>query len=351
MDLGKLWTAVQETAADIAAKAEETAVAAAKAVEETTAEIASSETASYVSQQFAMLQSDASFTFAELRANTITEANRGERLILLKKEEAERRARIDTTADVDTKLYGVNVDFECFVRDLTERSFLDYPVEDDDAGMDETWTMDEFQRDHTEACMAVVPELATLRFALTRDPSHRLLDKPGEDKTLWPESRFWRTYFRMCGWRLAMAEASFRARQEMKARGIEVEDGDFFPIDDPSRDEMEAMGFKITDEMLDMAADLIAGDIEEIQGEEGEKERERKEKEKEKKAEWIKNRKDWKTGGRGGGRGDSSPGKSGGADASESDGDSVRADSPAPKDESLADSEGSVVLVEAMDKL
>ena len=33
MDLGKLWTAVQETAADIAAKAEETAVAAAKAVE------------------------------------------------------------------------------------------------------------------------------------------------------------------------------------------------------------------------------------------------------------------------------------------------------------------------------
>ena len=125
MDLGKLWTAVQETAADIAAKAEETAVAAAKAVEETTAEIASSETASYVSQQFAMLQSDASFTFAELRANTITEANRGERLILLKKEEAERRARIDTTADVDTELYGVNVDFECFVRDLTERSFLD----------------------------------------------------------------------------------------------------------------------------------------------------------------------------------------------------------------------------------
>ena len=148
-----------------------------------------------------------------------------------------------------------------------------------------------------------------------------------------------------------MAEASFRARQEMKARGIEVEDGDFFPIDDPSRDEMEAMGFKITDEMLDMAADLIAGDIEEIQGEEGEKERERKEKEKEKKAEWIKNRKDWKTGGRGGVRRDSSPGKSGGADASESDGDSVRADSPAPKDESLADSEGSVVLVEAMDKL
>jgi hypothetical protein len=139
----------------------------------------------------------------------------------------------------------------------------------------------------------------------------------------------------------------------MKARGIEVEDGDFFPIDDPSKDEMEAMGFKITDEMLDMAADLIAGDIEEIQGEEGEKERERKEKEKEKKAEWIKNRKDWKTGGRGGGPRDS-PKKKGGADgagASESDSDSVRADSPAPKDESLADSEGSGVLVEAMDKL
>jgi hypothetical protein len=54
---------------------------------------------------------------------------------------------------------------------------------------------------------------------------------------------------------------------------------------------------------------------------------------------------------KGRGRKGLSPGKKGGADASESDGDSVRADSPAPKDESLADSEGSGVLVEAMDKL
>ena len=243
-----------------------------------------------MSSQFAKLQSDASFTFAELRARTVSEAERAERLILLKQEEAERRARARATADIDTEIYGVNIDHECFVRDFTERTFLEYPVEDGDDELDETWKMDEWERDHAEACMAVVPELATLRFALCRDPAHHLLTPGAEPMS---EARFWRTYFRMCGWRLALAEASFKARAAARARGIEVADDDPFPVE-VDKAELEAFGFRVDDELLDQAAELIAEDLDEILGEEGEIQQARIERERAKKAEWLRTRKEWK---------------------------------------------------------
>ena len=250
MDLGELWSKVQTTASEIAAAAEETAARAYTAVEETGEMAAKSEAWLAMSSQFAKLQSDASFTFAELRARTVSEAERAERLILLKQEEAERRARARATADIDTEIYGVNIDHECFVRDFTERTFLEYPVEDGDDELDETWEMDEWERDHAEACMAVVPELATLRFALCRDPAHHLLTPGAEPMS---EARFWRTYFRMCGWRLALAEASFKARAAARARGIEVADDDPFPVE-VDKPELEAFGFRVDDELLDQAA-------------------------------------------------------------------------------------------------
>ena len=351
MDLGELWSKVQTTASEIAAAAEETAARAYTAVEETGEMAAKSEAWLAMSSQFAKLQSDASFTFAELRARTVSEAARAERLILLKQEEAERRARARATADIDTEIYGVNIDHECFVRDFTERTFLEYPVEDGDDELDETWKMDEWERDHAEACMAVVPELATLRFALCRDPAHHLLTPGAEPMS---EARFWRTYFRMCGWRLALAEASFKARAAARARGIEVADDDPFPVE-VDKAELEAFGFRVDDELLDQAAELIAEDLDEILGEEGEIQQARIERERAKKAEWLRTRKEWKPPDGSGSPGGSSPGKNspnrGGEVGKKSDGDSDRADSPAPptgkEDGSVADSEDSGVLVEA----
>jgi hypothetical protein len=346
MDLGELWSKVQTTASEIAAAAEETAARAYTAVEETGEMAAKSEAWLAMSSQFAKLQSDASFTFAELRARTVSEAERAERLILLKQEEAERRARARVTADIDTEIYGVNIDHECFVRDFTERTFLEYPVEDGDDELDETWEMDEWERDHAEACMAVVPELATLRFALCRDPAHHLLTPGAEPMS---EARFWRTYFRMCGWRLALAEASFKARAAARAKGIEVADDDPFPVE-VDKAELEAFGFRVDDELLDQAAELIAEDLDEILGEEGEIQQARIERERAKKAEWLRTRKEWKPPDGSESPGGSSPnrGEEGGK---KSDGDSDRADSPAPptgkEDGSVADSEDSGVLVEA----
>ena len=346
MDLGELWSKVQTTASEIAAAAEETAARAYTAVEETGEMAAKSEAWLAMSSQFAKLQSDASFTFAELRARTVSEAERAERLILLKQEEAERRARARATADIDTEIYGVNIDHECFVRDFTERTFLEYPVEDGDDELDETWKMDEWERDHAEACMAVVPELATLRFALCRDPAHHLLTPGAEPMS---EARFWRTYFRMCGWRLALAEASFKARAAARARGIEVADDDPFPVE-VDKAELEAFGFRVDDELLDQAAELIAEDLDEILGEEGEIQQARIERERAKKAEWLRTRKEWKPPDGSGSPGGSSP-NPGGEGGKKSDGDSDRADSPAPptgkEDGSVADSEDSGVLVEA----
>ena len=351
MDLGQLWSKVQTTASEIAAAAEETAARAYTAVEETGEMAAKSEAWLAMSSQFAKLQSDASFTFAELRARTVSEAERAERLILLKQEEAERRARARVTADIDTEIYGVNIDHECFVRDFTERTFLEYPVEDGDDELDETWEMDEWERDHAEACMAVVPELATLRFALCRDPAHHLLTPGAEPMS---EARFWRTYFRVCGWRLALAEASFKARAAARARGIEVADDDPFPVE-VDKAELEAFGFRVDDELLDQAAELIAEDLDEILGEEGEIQQARIERERAKKAEWLRTRKEWKPPDGSGSPGGSSPGKNspnrGEEVGKKSDGDSDRADSPAPptgkEDGSVADSEDSGVLVEA----
>ena len=352
MDLGQLWSKVQTTASEIAAAAEETAARAYTAVEETGEEISKSEAWLAMSSQFAKLQSDASFTFAELRARTVSEAERAERLILLKQEEAERRARARATANIDPEIYGVNIDHECFVRDLTERSFLEYPVEEGDDELDETWEMDEWERDHSEAIMAVVPELATLRFALTRDPAHHLLTPGAEPMS---EARFWRTYFRMCGWRLALAEASFKARAAARARGIEVADDEPYPVE-VDKAELEAFGFRVDDELLDQAAELIAEDLDEILGEEGELEQARIERERAKKAEWLRTRKEWKPDGSGSpGAGSGSRGGSpnrGKEGKMKSDGDSDRADSPAPtgigkEDGSVADSEDSGVLVEA----
>ena len=352
MDLGQLWSKVQTTASEIAAAAEETAARAYTAVEETGEEISKSEAWLAMSSQFAKLQSDASFTFAELRARTVSEAERAERLILLKQEEAERRARARATANIDPEIYGVNIDHECFVRDLTERSFLEYPVEEGDDELDETWEMDEWERDHSEAIMAVVPELATLSFALTRDPAHHLLTPGAEPMS---EARFWRTYFRMCGWRLALAEASFKARAAARARGIEVADDEPYPVE-VDKAELEAFGFRVDDELLDRAAELIAEDLDEILGEEGELEQARIERERAKKAEWLRTRKEWKPDGSGSpGAGSGSRGGSpnrGKEGKMKSDGDSDRADSPAPtgigkEDGSVADSEDSGVLVEA----
>ena len=353
MDLGQLWSKVQTTASEIAAAAEETAARAYTAVEETGEEISKSEAWLAMSSQFAKLQSDASFTFAELRARTVSEAERAERLILLKQEEAERRARARATANIDPEVYGVNIDHECFVRDLTERSFLEYPVEDGDDELDETWEMDEWERDHSEAIMAVVPELATLRFALTRDPAHHLLTPGAEPMS---EARFWRTYFRMCGWRLALAEASFKARAAARARGIEVADDEPYPVQ-VDKAELEAFGFRVDDALLDQAAELLAEDLDEILGEEGELEQARIERERAKKAEWLRTRKEWKPDGSEGSPGAGSGSRGGlpnrGKEGkTKSDGDSDRADSPAPtgigkEDGSVADSEDSGVLVEA----
>ena len=355
MDLGQLWSKVQTTASEIAAAAEETAARAYTAVEETGEEISKSEAWLAMSHRFAKLQSDASFTFAELRARTVSEAERAERLILLKQEEAERRARARATADIDTEIYGVNIDHECFVRDLTERSFLEYPVEDGDDELDETWEMDEWERDHAEACMAVVPELATLRFALVRDPAHHLLTPGAKPMS---EARFWRTYFRMCGWRLALAEASFKARAAARARGIDVaDDASMYPVE-VDRAELEEFGFRVDDELLDRAAELIAEDLEEILGEEGELEQARIERERAKKAEWLRTRKEWKPDSPRSGspgkssseRGGDSPNRGEEGGKSLRDGDSDRGDSPAPtgkEDGSVADSEDSGVLVEA----
>ena len=226
--MGQLWSKVQTTASEIAAAAEETAARAYTAVEETGEEISKSEAWLAMSSQFAKLQSDASFTFAELRARTVSEAERAERLILLKQEEAERRARARATANIDPEIYGVNIDHECFVRDLTERSFLEYPVEEGDDELDETWEMDEWERDHSEAIMAVVLELATLRFALTRDP--RITSSPRAPSRCPKRASGGRT-FCMCGWRLALAEASFKARAAARARGIEVADDEPYPVE------------------------------------------------------------------------------------------------------------------------
>ena len=74
MDLGELWSKVQTTASEIAAAAEETAARAYTAVEETGEMAAKSEAWLAMSSQFAKLQSDASFTFAELRARAAASA-------------------------------------------------------------------------------------------------------------------------------------------------------------------------------------------------------------------------------------------------------------------------------------
>ena len=235
---------------------------------------------------------------------------------------AEGAAR--ATADIDTEIYGVNIDHECFVRDFTERTFLEYPVEDGDDELDETWEMDEWERDHAEACMAVVPELATLRFALVRDPAHHLLTPGAEPMS---EARFWRTYFRMCGWRLALAEASFKARAAARAKGIDVADDDPFPVE-VDRAELEAFGFRVDDELLDRAAELIAEDLDEILGEEGEIQQARIERERAKKAAWLRTRKEPKpprSGPESPGGGSRRRGEEGGK---KSDGDSDRGDSP-----------------------
>ena len=126
-------------------------------------------------------------------------------------------------------------------------------------------------------------------------------------------------------------------------------DDDPFPVE-VDKAELEAFGFRVDDELLDQAAELIAEDLDEILGEEGEIQKARIERERAKKAEWLRTRKEWKPPDGSESPGGSSPnrGEEGGK---KSDGDSDRADSPAPptgkEDGSVADSEDSGVLVEA----
>ena len=153
---------------------------------------------------------------------------------------------------------------------------------------------------------------------------------------------------------MALAEASFKARAAARARGIEVADDDPFPVE-VDKAELEAFGFRVDDELLDQAAELIAEDLDEILGEEGEIQQARIERERAKKAEWLRTRKEWKPPDGSVSPWGSSPGKNspnrGEEVGKKSDGDSDRADSPAlptgKEDGSVADSEDSGVLVEA----